>query len=57
MDITIVVGAAAVMTAPILTLVDAPPLPVGVPILIPVGPVGAHTVTVTTIQLVTMMTN
>ena len=43
----IVVIAAAVMIAHILTLVDVP-----IPIL-----VGAHTVTVTTIALVTMMTN
>jgi hypothetical protein len=43
----IVVIAAAVMAALQLTLVD-------VPILIPVD---AHTVTVTTIALVTMMTN
>jgi len=55
MGITIVVVAAAVMIAHTHTLVDAPTLMlVDVPILIPVG---AHTVTVTTMQLVTMMTN
>ena len=43
----IAVIAAAVMAAPILTLVD-------VPILMPVD---AHTVTVTMIQIVKMMTN
>ena len=47
MDITIVVIVAAVMAAPTLTLVDAP-------LLIHVG---AHTVIVTTITPVKMMTN
>jgi hypothetical protein len=47
MDITIVVAVAAVMTAPPLTPVDAL-------ILIHVG---VHTVTVTMIALVNMMTN
>jgi hypothetical protein len=47
MDITTVVVAAAVIVVPILTHVDAP-------ILIHVD---AHTVAVTTIQLVKMMTN
>ena len=47
MDIIIVVAVAAVMAAPILTLVD---------VLIPT-PVDAPPVTVMMIQLVTMMTN
>jgi len=55
MDITIVVIAAAVMAAPTLILVDVPILThVGVPILTHVD---AHTVTVTMIQIVKMMTN
>jgi hypothetical protein len=54
MDI-ITVAVAAVMAAPILILVDVLILTsVDVLILIPVG---AHTVTVTTIPLVKMMTN
>jgi hypothetical protein len=54
MDI-ITVAVAAVMAAPILTLADALILThVDVPILIPVD---AHTVAVTTIPLVKMMTN
>jgi hypothetical protein len=54
MDI-ITVAVAAVMAAPILTLVDVLILTsVDAPILIPVG---AHTVTVTTIALVKMMIN
>ena len=53
MDITIVVIAAAVMAAPTLTLVDVLILKlVDALILIPVG---AHTVTVTTIKLAKMM--
>ncbi len=47
MDIIIVVAVAAVMAAPILTLVD---------VLI-LTPVYAHTLAVTMIQLVKMMTN
>ena len=55
MDITIVVLAAAVMAVPTLILVDVPILTlVDVPIL---ALVDAHTVTVTTIALVKMMTN
>jgi hypothetical protein len=55
MDITIVVVAAAVMAAHLLTLVDAPiPTPMDVLILTPVD---APTAAVTTIQLVKMMTN
>jgi len=55
MDIIIVVAVAAVMAAPILTLVDVPiPKPVDVLILTPVD---APTVAVMMIQLVTMMTN
>ena len=63
MDITIVVLAAAVMVVPtlifvdvlLLTLVDAP-IPKHVDVLI-LTHVDAHTVTVTTIQTVKMMTN
>jgi len=55
MDITIVVAVAAVMAAPILTLVDVPirtPVDAQIPI-----HVDAPTVAVTTITLVKMMTN
>ena len=55
MDIIIVVIAAAVIAAPTLTLVEALILiHVDVPILTPVD---AHTVAVTTIPIVKMMTN
>jgi hypothetical protein len=55
MDITTVVVAAAVMTAPPLTLVDVPILMlVDVPTLMPVD---VPPVIVTKIQLVKMMTN